>query len=49
LVGDAGAKRCKIGDKVVIEMVSFPSSNSVGEGVIVEVLGDRGTPRVSTR
>ena len=48
LVGDAGAKRCKIGDKVVIEMVSFPSANSVGEGVIVEVLGDRGTPGVDT-
>ena len=48
LVGDAGAKRCKIGDKVVIEMVSFPSANSAGEGVIVEVLGDRGTPGVDT-
>ena len=48
LVGDAGAKRCKIGDKVVIEMVSFPSDNSPGEGVIVEVLGDRGTPGVDT-
>ena len=48
LVGDAGAKRCKIGDKVVIEMVSFPTSSSVGEGVIVEVLGDRGTPGVDT-
>ncbi len=48
LVGDAGAKRCKIGDKVVIEMVSFPTANSVGEGVIVEVLGDRGTPGVDT-
>ena len=48
LVGDAGAKRCKIGDKVVIEMVSFPAANSVGEGVIVEVLGDRGAPGVDT-
>lgn len=48
LVGDAGAKRCKVGDKVVIEMVSFPAANSVGEGVIVEVLGDRGAPGVDT-
>ena len=48
LVGDAGAKRCKIGDKVVIEMVKFPSDNNVGEGVIVEVLGDRGMPGVDT-
>ncbi len=48
MVGDASAKNCKIGDKVVVEMVHFPTSNSVGEGVIVEVLGDRGTPGVDT-
>ena len=48
LVGDAGAKNCKIDDKVVIEMASFPSSKQEGEGVIVEVLGDRGTPGVDT-
>ena len=48
MVGDASAKRCKVGDKVVVEMVHFPTSNSVGEGVIVEVLGDRGTPGVDT-
>ena len=49
LVGDAGAKSCKIGDKVVIEMANFPSARSAGEGVIVEVLGDRGQPGVDTR
>lgn len=48
MVGDASAKNCKVGDKVVVEMVHFPTSNSVGEGVIVEVLGDRGTPGVDT-
>ena len=48
LVGDAGAKSCKIDDKVVIEMVRFPSDKQEGEGVIVEVLGDRGTPGVDT-
>ena len=51
LVGDAGAKNCRHGDKVVIEMVRFPSrqrGNSLGEGVIVEVLGDRGKPGVDT-
>lgn len=47
-VGDAGAKNCKVDDKVVIEMVSFPSSHDEGEAVIVEVLGDRGTPGVDT-
>jgi len=49
LVGDAGAKSCKVGDKVVIEMANFPTANSAGEGVIVEVLGDRGQPGVDTR
>ena len=48
LVGDAGAKNCKIGDKVVIEMVNFPSIREDGEGVIVEILGDRGMPGVDT-
>ncbi len=48
LVGDAGAKNARIGDKVVIEMVSFPSASQEGEGVIVEVLGDRGKPGVDT-
>ncbi|MEM7781727.1 MAG: ribonuclease R family protein, partial [Planctomycetota bacterium] len=48
LVGDAGAKDCHEGDKVVIEMVNFPSDREEGEGVIVEVLGDRGQPGVDT-
>ena len=43
LVGDAGAKNCRVGDKVVIEMANFPSQSQDGEGVIVEVLGDRGS------
>ena len=48
LVGDAGAKNCRVNDKVVIEMANFPSMTQEGEGVIVEVLGDRGTPGVDT-
>ncbi len=48
LVGDAGAKNCRVDDKVVIEMVHFPSSQQEGEGVIVEVLGERGKPGVDT-
>jgi len=48
LVGDAGAKNCRVGDKVVIEMVNFPSSYDEGEGVIVEVLGPRGQAGVDT-
>ena len=48
LVGDAGAKDCRPGDKVVIEMVHFPSLREEGEAVIVEVLGPRGKPGVDT-
>jgi len=49
LVGDAGAKDCRPGDKVVVEMVRFPSNTDDGEGVIVEVLGPRGKPGVDTQ
>lgn len=48
LVGDPGAKNAQPGDKVVFEMVRFPSHIHDGEGVITEVLGPRGTPGVDT-
>ncbi|MBT4846979.1 MAG: RNB domain-containing ribonuclease, partial [Planctomycetaceae bacterium] len=48
-VGDAGAKRAAIGDKVVIEMVRFPSGHDNGEAVLTEVLGTRGEPGVDTQ
>ncbi|MCA9268041.1 MAG: ribonuclease R [Planctomycetales bacterium] len=47
-VGDPGAKNAQPGDKVVIEMVRFPSHWHAGEGVITEVLGARGDPGVDT-
>jgi len=47
-VGDPGAKNARPNDKVVFEMVRFPSSHHGGEGVIVEVLGQRGEPGVDT-
>ncbi len=47
-VGDPGAKNAQPDDKVVIEMVRFPSHARDGEGVIVEVLGKRGEPGVDT-
>jgi ribonuclease R len=47
-VGDPGAKGVQQDDKVVIEMVRFPSHVRDGEGVIVEVLGARGLPGVDT-
>lgn len=47
-VGDPGAKGVRPDDKVVIEMVRFPTHMRDGEGVIVEVLGARGMPGVDT-
>lgn len=47
-VGDPGAKNAQPGDKVVIEIVRFPSPAWHGEGVIVEVLGAKGKPGVDT-
>ena len=47
-VGDPGAKNAQPDDKVVFEMVRFPSHVHDGEGVITEVLGPRGKPGVDT-
>jgi len=47
-VGDPGAKGVRPDDKVLIEMVRFPSHAHPGEGVLIEVLGQRGTPGVDT-
>ena len=47
-VGDPGAKNAKQDDKVVFEMVRFPTYWASGEGVIVEVLGARGEPGIDT-
>ncbi len=47
-VGDPGVKNARPDDKVVVEMVRFPSPLYAGEGVITEVLGPRGKPGVDT-
>jgi ribonuclease R len=47
-VGDPGAKGARAGDKVVLEMVRFPTQERGGEGVITEVLGAHGQPEVDT-
>ncbi len=47
-VGDPGAKNAQPDDKVVFEMIRFPSPTREGEGVIAEVLGPRGKPGVDT-
>ncbi|MEN0111167.1 MAG: ribonuclease R, partial [Planctomycetota bacterium] len=48
-VGDSGAKGATDGDKVVLEMVRFPSQVRDGEGVITHVLGDAAAPGVDTQ
>jgi ribonuclease R len=47
-VGDPGAKGARRDDKVVIEMVRFPTAEDRGEAVITEILGPRGAPGVDT-
>lgn len=47
-VGDPGARGVKPDDKVVIEMLRYPSASQAGEGVLTEVLGHRGDPGVDT-
>jgi ribonuclease R len=48
-VGDPGAKGVRPKDKVVVEMVRFPTHLRDGEGVIVEVLGKAGDVGVDTQ
>ena len=48
-VGDPGAKGVRGQDKVVVEMVRFPTHLRDGEGVIVEVLGRAGDVGVDTQ
>jgi ribonuclease R len=47
-VGDPGAKDVTPGDKVAIEIVRYPTPYQEGEGVVIEVLGQRGQPGVDT-
>lgn len=47
-VGDPGAKGAKADDKVVIEMLRFPTADRIGQAVLTEVLGQRGDPGVDT-
>ena len=48
-VGDPGAKGVHPKDKVVVEMVRFPTHLRDGEGVVVEVLGKPGDVGVDTQ
>ncbi|MHC4442063.1 MAG: ribonuclease R [Planctomycetota bacterium] len=48
ILSDVLSTRAKAGDQVVVEITQFPTSDALGRGVIVEVLGQRGDPGVDT-
>ena len=48
VVGDPSATTAQPGDKVVVEMLVFPTGYRHGEAVIVEVLGPHGVPGLDT-
>lgn len=48
MVGDVRGLPIEQGDKVVVELVKYPDQNSVGEAVILEVLGSSKNPAVDT-
>ncbi|MCL2303961.1 MAG: ribonuclease R [Planctomycetaceae bacterium] len=48
LIVDPSVQTAKPGDKVVIEMLCFPTHYRDGEAVIVEVLGPHGVPGLDT-
>ena len=43
-VDDPGAKSCKEGDKVSVEIMSYADKNFISHGVILKKLGKSGTP-----
>jgi len=49
IVRDPGAKDATRGDKVVVELTKFPDDGEWPEGVITEVLGEKGEPSVETQ
>ena len=49
LIRDPHSKNAKVGDKVVIELIEYPSETSSAEGVITEILGEQGQPDIETR
>jgi len=46
---DAESRNAKSGDKVVFEVLRYPEGNTLGEAVIVRVLGASGEPTVETQ
>ena len=48
VVRNAQTKEAVEGDKVVIELIQYPSEDHLGEGAITEILGPQGKPSVET-
>ena len=48
IIRDPHAKNAKIGDKVVIELLEYPTETAPAQGVVTEVLGEQGEPQVET-
>lgn len=48
VVGDPSASKARVGDKVVIEMLRFPSHERDGEAVLTEILGQHGQTGLDT-
>ena len=48
-IPDSGARGPRRDDKVVIEMLRFPSERRAGEAVITQILGKRGDPGIDTK
>ena len=49
LIDDPGAKPVQPGEKIVVEVVRFPSPFTAGTAAVTEVLGRAGQPEVDTR
>lgn len=49
VVKDPAVKNAKVGDKVAVEITTYPIANELGEGVISKVLGEAGLPDVETQ
>ncbi|HYE02459.1 MAG TPA: VacB/RNase II family 3'-5' exoribonuclease [Phycisphaerales bacterium] len=49
VVPDASSKNAKAGDKVVVELTSYPEGDMIAQGVITRVLGEAGLPDVETQ
>lgn len=47
-IGDAAASTAQQGDKIVVEMLKYPTPYNDGAAVIVEVLGQHGVPGLDT-